>query len=870
MCVFRNNISFAPNTLKFNPITPIAMKKLFALAVLLTALTGAFAQPAHYITFNGTDQYMRIPHHEDFNIAADQSFTVTGWVRNETYTSYPRYVCKRDMSVQGAGSERTGYEFFGTGSAGQSLGLNTPTATSGHALSVYTGVTVPAGEWMHFALVVDRTNNEIRIYHNGQTNSSWAAAVNDWAVTNTHDVFIGAGNSGGQPANFCNGSFGNVRFYDMALDADYIEFDLNSNDLYEITPLMAEHLIAAYDFSTDYIEGNQLADLSGLGHDGQMVNFNFGGAEILNVALIQDTRKSGRGNANDVLLKAAVSFGGNNAVVGLQSMALNLEGTTDLDDIKEIKVYSTGSVNAFDERHPNNAILLGSIEPASVDLTCNLEGNLVSGTNYLWVVAHVADHATEGNVIDASLKSITTAEETYELTNPSPAGSREIILAHTLLLQPGDYNSTNYRIPAVITAKDGSIVAVTDKRKYNEGDLPEDIDIVCNRSTDGGHTWSEPYTIALGTGVNHGFGDCALAWSNDDNGLIAGFVGGPGLWYSTPSNPIRTYICKSYDNGQTWTEPEDITNFIFGDNCIIPEQRTWRASFFGSGNGLRTSTGRIMFVAAIRETTAQVLYNHAVYSDDNGQTWHVSGRASTSGDEAKVTELVDGRILMSIRHAGNRWYNISEDGGETWQPTTSTWYDITAPACNGDMIRYTSENQGHDKNRLLHSVPYGNSRTDVTVYVSYDEGETWPVKKCIVPYSSAYSSLCILPDGTIGLYVEEAYAGASGYSTVFYNFSLEWLTDGNDSFDPTGVVENQIPTELLKVYPVPAWSSIVIEEDNVVGIRIYDMQGCLVKDVTCSISSNIEVDVKGLPTGVYSLETIDFDGNRRFGKIVKL
>ena len=170
------------------------MKKLLALAVLLTALTGAFAQPAHYITFNGTDQYMGIPHHEDFNIAADQSFTVTGWVRNETYTNYPRYVCKRDMSVQSSGSERTGYEFFGTGSAGQSLGLNTPTSTSGHALSIYTGVTVPAGEWMHFALVVDRPNNEIRIYHNGETNSSWVAPVNDWAVTNTHDVFIGAGN----------------------------------------------------------------------------------------------------------------------------------------------------------------------------------------------------------------------------------------------------------------------------------------------------------------------------------------------------------------------------------------------------------------------------------------------------------------------------------------------------------------------------------------------------------------------------------------------------------------------------------------------------------------------------------------------------
>lgn len=844
------------------------MKTRLTLLILVMTATVAFTQPSHFITFNGTDQYMVIPHHEDFNIAADQSFTLTGWVRNETYTNSPRYVCKRDMAVQNAGSERTGYEFFGTGTAGQSLGLNTPTATSGHALSVYTGVTVPAGEWMHFALVVDRANNEIRIYHNGQTNSSWAAAVNDWAVTNTHDVFIGAGNNSGTPTYFCNGSFGNVRFYDMALNADEIGIDLNNSELGSLTSTMQQNLLAAYDFSTANINGNQMADLSGHGHIGQMVNFNFGGAEILNVTLTQDTRKTGCGNSNDVLLKAAVSYGGDNAVVGLQSMVLNLEGTTDSNDIEQVKVYSTGSVNSFDERNPQNATLLGSVNPASGDLTCNLEGNLVSGTNYLWIVAHVADNATEGNVIDASLKSITTAEETYELANPSPTGNREIILAHTLLLQPGDYNSTNYRIPAIITAKDGSIVAVTDKRKYNEGDLPQDIDIVCNRSTDGGHTWSEPYTIALGTGVNHGFGDCALAWSNDDNGLIAGFVGGPGLWNSTPSNPIRTYISRSYDNGQTWTEREDITDFIFGDNCIVPEQRTWRASFFGSGNGLRTSTGRIMFVAAIRETTAQVLYNHAVYSDDNGQTWHVSGRASSSGDEAKVTELVDGRILMSIRHAGNRWYNISEDGGETWQPTTSTWYDITAPACNGDMIRYTSENQGYDKNRLLHSVPYGSNREKVTVYVSYDEGETWPVSKCIVPYSSAYSSLCILPDGTIGLYVEEAYAGASGYSTVFYNFSLEWLTNGEDTFDPTGTSENQHVLNTLSIYPSPASSSITIETEGIVTVNIINEMGQLVKSVSVDGHSHIEIDVAGFAPGIYFVEGVEVNGSRKIGKLM--
>ena len=444
----------------------------------------------------------------------------------------------------------------------------------------------------------------------------------------------------------------------------------------------------------------------------------------------------------------------------------------------------------------------------------------------------------------------------------------DTLFTRTEIYHPGDYGSMNYRIPGAIKAKDGSIVIVTDKRKYNEGDLPQDIDIVCNRSTDGGLTWSEPYTIAQGTGVNHGFGDCALAWSNDENGLIAVFVGGVGLWNSTPSNPIRSYKSYSYDNGQTWTEPEDITHFIFGDNCIIPEHQIWRASFFGSGNGLLTSTGRIMFVAAIREGSAQSLNNYAVYSDDNGLTWQVSGRASVGGDEAKVTELVDGRILMSIRHGGKRWYNISEDGGETWMPNTSIWNDITAPACNGDLIRYTSVNQGHNKNRLLHSVPLGNSRRDVTVYISYDEGETWPVHKTIVPYSSAYSSLCVLPDGTIGLYVEEEPNGTSGYMTAFYNFSLEWLTDGEDIYGFEGISENN-SDNTLKIYPVPASSYIMIEAENIKKIKIFDSKGCLVKKMSISTSSKVKIDISDLPSGTYLVETKDVRCNKKQGKFVK-
>ena len=842
------------------------MKKLFFVLLLLSGLM-AFGQPSHYLTFNGVDQYMSIPHHPDFNIDSDESFSLTAWVRNVSYTEYPRYICKRD-AASNSGSERSGYEFFGTPAAGQSLGLNTPTTTSGHALSVYTGITVPAGEWMHIALVVDRAENIIRIFHNGNTNTAWSASLNGWTVENTHDLFVGAGNSGGQPCYFCNGSFGNIRFYNIALDDEMIAVDIDTDDISNLPQEMHNALLAAYDMDSANVDDNIMHDISGNGHVANMMNFAFGDAEILNVSLVQESRKIGRANDNEVLLRAAVSFGGENASINDNSLSFSLQGTSDVDDVKSVKIYSTGTSPVFDNRDLQNAVLLADVEP-SLDVTdCQINAEIVSGVNYLWITVEVADDATEGNVIDAELYSVSTPSQTFEIVNPSPSGDREIILAHTLLFQPGDYNSTNYRIPGVITAKDGSIVAVTDKRKYNQGDLPEDIDIVCRRSTDGGHTWSEPYTIAQGTGYNHGFGDCVLAWTNDDNGLIAGFVGGVGLWNSTPSNPIRSYIARSYDNGQTWTEPEDITDFIFGSNCVVPEHRTWRASFFGSGNGLITSTGRIMFVAAIRETTAQSLSNYAVYSDDNGITWHVSGRASVSGDEAKVTELVDGRILMSIRHNGKRWYNISNDGGETWQSSTSTWNDITAPACNGDMIRYTSVNQGFNKNRLLHSVPFGSSRTDVSVYISYDEGETWPVRKCIVPYSSAYSSLCVLPDGTIGLYVEEEYPGNSGYSTVFYNFSLEWLTDGADSLDPTFIAENEQQRPSIDVYPVPATSCIVFNE-AVKNVEIFDVTGKLVIYKQIAATEKPLVDVSDLDKGLYFVVCVDANGVLRNGRFIK-
>ena len=55
-----------------------------------------------------------------------------------------------------------------------------------------------------------------------------------------------------------------------------------------------------------------------------------------------------------------------------------------------------------------------------------------------------------------------------------------------------------YRIPAITTAPDGSLIAAIDERVPSCGDLKwsRDINIVMRRSTDGGRTWSPVRKVA--------------------------------------------------------------------------------------------------------------------------------------------------------------------------------------------------------------------------------------------------------------------------------------------------------------------------------------------------------------------------------------
>ncbi|OHT00383.1 secreted sialidase [Tritrichomonas foetus] len=351
----------------------------------------------------------------------------------------------------------------------------------------------------------------------------------------------------------------------------------------------------------------------------------------------------------------------------------------------------------------------------------------------------------------------------------------------------GDYGSKYYRIPGIVVAHDNSLVVSTDKRWKSPADLPNVIDLLGRRSTDFGRTWSEPALLG-GGGADDGYGDGSLVVDRKSGVIICTFCGEGDFFNSTFDKPHHIFYVKSYDNGATWTEKVDITSQLYGINCSHLERKYWNSMFITSGSSLQLRSGRIMAVAVVRKGHEKDGYSdYVVYTDDLGKTWDVGLMpACDLGDESKMVELNNGDILMTIRHKLFRYFAISHDKGLTWDPYYEM-RDIVDPGCNGEIKRYTSTKDGYDKDRILHTnLHHPTDRKNLTVRLSYDEGKTWPVQKVLHSELAMYSSIAILPNGTIAVYYEKTLGpkDVDGFEMRLALFSLEWLTDGKDSYKP--------------------------------------------------------------------------------------
>ncbi|MDE6126431.1 MAG: glycoside hydrolase [Muribaculaceae bacterium] len=353
------------------------------------------------------------------------------------------------------------------------------------------------------------------------------------------------------------------------------------------------------------------------------------------------------------------------------------------------------------------------------------------------------------------------------------SGEDRASVSRTAIFSPGEEGSRFYRIPGIVALPSGRIVAVADKRIDSNADLPGRIDVVARYSDDNGITWSGQIPV-MTHDEGGGYGDPCIIYDRREAALVVVATHGRGLWDDggLPS-PAAITVSRSTDGGLTWSAPTDVSPQFYGTaGSGAPVEGI--TAFATSGRGLQLADGRLMFALVSRHDLEKKwgpLEVHCVYSDDGGRTWSSSGNpVDTDGDETKFVQLADGRVMASVRSRKGqmgRKFCYSSDGGLTWTPAerSSTLID---PACNGEVINWTTP---AGRELLLHSLPAPDGRRDVALWTSEDNGATWQPLRQTSYCHSAYSSMAILPDGTLGMVTEEA-CHSGGLRLFFQNYRL--------------------------------------------------------------------------------------------------
>lgn len=300
-------------------------------------------------------------------------------------------------------------------------------------------------------------------------------------------------------------------------------------------------------------------------------------------------------------------------------------------------------------------------------------------------------------------------------------------------------NVACYRIPAIITAKNGDLVAMVDERVPSCGDLKwnKDINIVMRRSADNGQTWTQIETV-----INYPYGESA----SDPSLLLDSQTGELFMFFNymnlaTEHDVYYLKVSKSQDHGKSWSEPEDITKQI--------TKVEWKEDFkfITSGRGIQTNNGDLMHSLVNLERGL-----HLFKSSDHGQSWQLIDHPLKPGDESKVVELSDGTLMVNSRvnGLGTRYVHRSTDHGQTWTSTADQ--QLTDPACNASILRY----QYREYDLLLFSnANSSNTRENLTIKYSKDNGQSWNTGKTIYAGAAAYSSMTLMKNGDIGILFEK-------------------------------------------------------------------------------------------------------------------
>ena len=491
----------------------------------------------------------------------------------------------------------------------------------------------------------------------------------------------------------------------------------------------------------------------------------------------QEVGYIGLGNKNQVLAMACVSvsaddvptltyrlFGHTGYLSAISVYARMRDKGQDYTPDGSYATFENTFAHIFDYRNPEKncgALFLGTTHevPAAGEVTTftsNLK--LPAGEYVIYLVANVRsaeeigglknlpliggtkrNYTRVGGVIDkVSNKTI------YTVNNYSGEGGGRVLVPNFKMLYAPRYEnfatseeySRYYRIPAITRASDGTLVALSDARKMHIHDVTNSIDVVSRRSSDNGKTWSDYVVIFQGSqnGINcynwKGYGDAAVA-SFANGTVIATAIHGFGL-SGTKDDPATDVVWRvSRDNGKSWGTIQTMERSLFGNlrGNISPGNICVSQAGHLKGKalvGLRTSTSPNYQSTA--KASNQRIYCMTYDPDKNTWTnvttgWDNYIEVSGDLDETQFVQIGDNEYLMSARYFGTgfrKFYRLKFTSATTATVTEVSQSGMTlAGGCNGDLINYTTANQG---TYVIHTIPKDwaengdNCRTSLSAY----------------------------------------------------------------------------------------------------------------------------------------------------------
>lgn len=353
----------------------------------------------------------------------------------------------------------------------------------------------------------------------------------------------------------------------------------------------------------------------------------------------------------------------------------------------------------------------------------------------------------------------------------------------------GTEGHKSYRIPAIISLPNGSLLAFAEGRVHGAGDFG-DVNIVLKKSADKGKTWSSMQTIVDYDSLQAGNPAPVVDLTDPD------YPGGRiFLFYNTGNNhegQVRkgngfreVWYKTSTDNGATWSEPVNISTQVHRPKQpqIYPQYdfpEDWRSYANTPGHAMQFNSGkykgRIYVAANHSKGDPKPDYTdyeaHGFYTDDHGKTFHLSATVNIPGsNESTATPLSNDRLMMNSRNQKGdikaRIVSISNDGGATWD---TSYFDknLPDPVNEGSILPIGIKN---GKTILAFcNAADTEKRDNLTLRISYDEGKTW-AKKYVIDSTgkgdnSAYSDIVLISKDVIGILYEKGNYSKIVFTTV--------------------------------------------------------------------------------------------------------